>query len=31
MVGKKTASGEILDTVTATATHRSLPLASYAR
>jgi rare lipoprotein A (peptidoglycan hydrolase) len=28
MVGKKTASGEILDTVTATAAHRSLPLAS---
>jgi rare lipoprotein A len=30
-VGKKTASGEVLDTVTATAAHRSLPLASYAR
>jgi rare lipoprotein A len=30
-VGKKTASGEILDTVTATAAHRSLPLASYAK
>ena len=30
-VGKKTASGEILDKVTATAAHRSLPLASYAR
>jgi rare lipoprotein A len=30
-VGKKTASGEILDNVTATAAHRSLPLASYAR
>jgi rare lipoprotein A len=29
-VGKKTASGEILDKVTATAAHRSLPLASYA-
>jgi len=29
--GKKTASGEILDTVTATAAHRSLPLASYAK
>ena len=31
MVGKKTASGELLDTVTATAAHRSLPLASYAK
>jgi rare lipoprotein A len=31
MVGSKTASGEILDTVTATAAHRSLPLASYAK
>jgi rare lipoprotein A (peptidoglycan hydrolase) len=30
-VGKKTASGEILDKVTATAAHRSLPLASYAK
>jgi rare lipoprotein A len=30
-LGKKTASGEILDTVTATAAHRSLPLASYAK
>ena len=30
-VGKKTASGELLDSVTATAAHRSLPLASYAR
>ena len=29
-VGSHTASGEILDTVTATAAHRSLPLASYA-
>jgi len=29
-VGKKTASGEILDKVTATAAHRSLPLTSYA-
>ncbi len=31
MVGSKTASGERLDTVTATAAHRSLPLASYAK
>jgi rare lipoprotein A len=31
LVGRKTASGEILDTVTATAAHRSLPLASLAR
>jgi rare lipoprotein A len=31
LVGYRTASGEILDTVTATATHRSLPLASYAK
>jgi hypothetical protein len=31
VVGYQTASGEILDTVTATAAHRSLPLASYAR
>jgi rare lipoprotein A len=30
-VGGRTASGEILDTVTATAAHRSLPLASYAK
>src|SRR5690242_6117725 len=30
-VGRRTASGEILDTVTATAAHRSLPLASYAK
>ena len=30
-VGRQTASGEILDTVTATAAHRSLPLASYAK
>ena len=30
-VGSQTASGEILDTVTATAAHRSLPLASYAQ
>jgi len=31
LVGKQTASGEILDTVTTTAAHRSLPLASYAK
>jgi len=31
LVGKHTASGEILDTVTATAAHRSLPLASFAK
>ena len=31
MVGSKTASGELLDRVTATAAHRSLPLASYAK
>jgi rare lipoprotein A len=31
LVGKPTASGEILDTVTATAAHRSLPLASFAK
>jgi rare lipoprotein A len=31
MVGNQTASGEILDTVTPTAAHRSLPLASYAK
>jgi len=31
MVGGQTANGEILDTVTATAAHRSLPLASYAK
>jgi rare lipoprotein A len=30
-VGGRTASGEVLDSVTATAAHRSLPLASYAR
>jgi rare lipoprotein A len=30
LVGKRTASGEILDRVTPTAAHRSLPLASYA-
>jgi rare lipoprotein A (peptidoglycan hydrolase) len=30
-VGKKTASGEILDSIIATAAHRSLPLASYAK
>jgi len=30
-VGRPTASGERLDTVTATAAHRSLPLASYAK
>ena len=30
-VGSRTASGEILDWVTPTAAHRSLPLASYAR
>ena len=30
-VGRQTASGETLDTVTATAAHRSLPLASYAK
>ena len=30
-VGRLTASGEILDTVTATAAHRSLPLASFAK
>ena len=31
LVGRQTASGEILDSVTATAAHRSLPLASYAK
>jgi len=31
LVGGQTASGETLDTVTATAAHRSLPLASYAK
>lgn len=31
LVGRQTANGEILDTVTATAAHRSLPLASYAK
>jgi rare lipoprotein A len=30
-VGRPTASGEVLDTVTATAAHRSLPLASFAK
>jgi rare lipoprotein A len=30
-VGKRTASGEMLDTVTPTAAHRSLPLASHAK
>jgi rare lipoprotein A (peptidoglycan hydrolase) len=30
-VGSRTSSGEILDTVTPTAAHRSLPLASFAR
>ena len=31
LVGRKTASGEILDTVTATAANRSLPLGSFAK
>jgi rare lipoprotein A len=31
MMGNRTASGEILDAQTATAAHRSLPLASYAK
>jgi peptidoglycan lytic transglycosylase len=31
LVGNRTASGEILNTVTATAAHRSLPLASFAK
>jgi rare lipoprotein A len=31
LVGRKTASGDILDTVTATAAHRSLPLSSLAK
>jgi rare lipoprotein A len=31
MVGNRTASGELLDTHTSTAAHRSLPLASYAK
>ena len=31
LVGRQTANGEILDTVSATAAHRSLPLASYAK
>ena len=31
LVGRQTATGEILNTVTATAAHRSLPLASYAK
>jgi rare lipoprotein A len=30
-VGRPTASGEVLDTVTPTAAHRSLPLASFAK
>jgi rare lipoprotein A len=30
-VGNRTASGDILDTVSATAAHRSLPLASFAK
>jgi len=30
-VGRPTASGEVLDTITATAAHRSLPLASFAK
>ena len=30
-MGRLTANGEILDTVTATAAHRTLPLASYAK
>ena len=31
LVGRQTANGEILDSVTATAAHRSLPLTSYAK
>jgi rare lipoprotein A len=31
LVGKRTASGEILDRISATAAHRSLPLASFAK
>jgi rare lipoprotein A len=31
MVGSRTASGELLDIQTATAAHRPLPLASYAK
>ena len=31
LVGNQTASGEILDTVTAAAAHRSLPMASFAK
>ena len=31
LVGRKTASGEILDTVTATAANRSLPLGTFAK
>jgi rare lipoprotein A len=31
LLGRKTASGEMLDSVTATAAHRSLPLTSLAR
>jgi rare lipoprotein A len=30
-VGSRTSSGEVLDTVTPTAAHRTLPLASYAK
>ena len=31
LLGRRTANGELLDTVTATAAHRTLPLASYAK
>lgn len=31
LVGNRTANGEVLDTVTPTAAHRTLPLASYAK
>ncbi|HEY1260383.1 MAG TPA: septal ring lytic transglycosylase RlpA family protein [Stellaceae bacterium] len=31
LVGRSTSSGELLDTVTPTAAHRSLPLSSYAK
>jgi hypothetical protein len=31
LLGYRTASGKILDTVTGTAAHRSLPLASFAK
>jgi rare lipoprotein A (peptidoglycan hydrolase) len=31
LVGSRTSSGEVLDTVTPTAAHRTLPLASYAK